>query len=81
MQRFVIVVYENSRDRDARHNIHSVRNRDLTSGTNGSLSARDIRSRSRVTSASGRNTGLASAGAFSKSAKAVFRCPRASPIN
>jgi hypothetical protein len=28
--------YENSRDREARHNIHSVRNRDLTSGTNGS---------------------------------------------
>ena len=50
----------NSCDRDARHSVHSVRSRDVDCGTNGSLSARDIRCRSRRTSASGRNTGRTS---------------------
>ena len=56
------------RDRDARHNVHSVRNLDATWGANGSLSARDIRSRSRRTSASGRNTGLTCGGTSASSA-------------
>ena len=71
----------NIRDLDARHSVHSVRSRRRRRGVNGSLSARDIRVRSRPTSASGRNTGLTSGGACASSANAVFRCPRASPIN
>ena len=37
-------------DRDARHSVHRIENRDGMRGTNGSLSARDIRARSRRTS-------------------------------
>ena len=67
--------YENSRDRDARHNVHSVRNRDVTCGANGSLSARDIRSRSRPTSASGRNTGLTSGGTLCQQRERRLQMP------
>src|SRR3981081_511264 len=62
-----------SRDFDAHHNAHNVRNREVTRGTNGSLSARDSRSRSRATSESGRNIGRTSGGTLSRSARAVFK--------
>jgi hypothetical protein len=71
----------NSCDRDARHNVHSVRSLDETWSANGSLSARDIRSRSRRTSASGRNTGRTCGGTLASSSEAVARCLRASPIS
>src|ERR1700682_6622346 len=48
--RCTIQAHENSCDRDARHNVHKVRNLDDTRGTNGWESARDIRSRSRLSS-------------------------------
>ena len=66
---------------DARHSVHSVRNRELIRGVNGSHSARAIRGRSRRTEASGRNTRLASGGTPSSSVNAVLRCLRASPIS
>ena len=49
-------------------------------GANKSLSARDIRLRSRRTSANGRNSGRTSGGAVASNSNAVFKCPRASPI-
>ena len=72
---------ENRPEREARHSVHSVRNRDGIRGTNGSESARDIRFKSRRSSASGRNTGLTSGGTPASSSNAVLRCPRASPIS
>jgi hypothetical protein len=56
--------HRNSRDLDARHKVHSIRSLEAARGANGSLSARDIRARSGSTSASGRNTGRTSGGAF-----------------
>jgi hypothetical protein len=75
------ISYENSRDRDARHNVHSVRNLEGIRGANGSLSARDIRINSLATSLSGRNTGLTCGGTVASSAKAVLTCPCASPTS
>ena len=61
--------------RDARHSVHNVRNRDVTRGVNRLLSARDIRLRSRRTSASGRNSGRTSGGALAKQLKRGFQMP------
>src|SRR5258708_26230977 len=65
-------------DLDARHNVHNVRNREVGRGTYGSLSARDMRSSSRATSANGKNTGRTSGGACASSAKAAFKWSLAS---
>ena len=68
-------------DLDARHSVHSVRNREGGRDMNRSLSARAIIFSWWSTSLSGRKTGLTSAGVSASSAKAVLRCPRASPIS
>ena len=63
----------NSGERDARHSVHSSRTRGTRRSTKGSLSARDIRLRSRRTSASGRKAGRTSAGTSASSVSAVSR--------
>src|SRR5256885_13294380 len=71
----------NSRERDARHNVHSNRSRGMGRGTKGSLSARDIHFRSRRTSARGKNAGRTSGGTFASSESAVLKWLFASLIN
>lgn len=48
----------NAAEREARHSVHRIESRDRIRGAKGSASARDIRSRSRRNSASGRKIGL-----------------------